>query len=269
MSLRVLQQNFRKSTIAETKASRHWDRRLPYMIEHLKKVKPIVVGAQECTVDQCDDIMRAFPNWTYVGGVKFGNSPIFWDTVSMVAVADTLLEKKYPSGTRERYGTLIRLEHDQSDWGGWFGSIHLAANGEDEPDSAHLRAAQMRAIVDDFTAWIQAHPHPEDGKANLIVCGDLNDNLGDNAGVRKIAYDEGGWKPLRKRLPLDKVSGRTLRSFNGWHGTNSLPHDSKPIDEIFTSGITLEDAALRRTCTDVLDLHASDHNGYSADIITS
>lgn len=268
MTLRVLTQNFRKSTIVETKASQHWDRRLPYMIEHLKRVRPVVVGAQEATVEQCDDMMRAFPNWTYVGGVKYGNCPIFWDGRVLFAEEDTLLEKKYPSGTRERYATLIRLESTIGEWGGWFGSIHLAANGEDEPDSAHLRALQMAAIVGDFSAWISQHPHPEDSKPNLIVCGDLNDNLGDDAGVRRIAYEQGGWKPLRKRLPLSKITGDTLRSFNGWKPTSSLPHDSKWIDEIFTSGIALEDAALRRTCTDVLQLHASDHNGASADIIT-
>lgn len=267
MSLRVLTQNFRKSNIIETKASRHWDQRLPYMIKHLNRINPAVVGAQEATVTQCADIMSAFPNWTFVGGVKFGNVPIFWDTQILRAEEDTLLERIYPSGERERYATLIRLQHRTLDWGGWFGSIHLAANGLDEPNSAELRETQMRWIVADFTAWIVAHPHPEDAKPNLIVCGDLNDNLGDNAGVRKVAYDRGGWKPLRKRLSLDKISGDTLRSFNGWLPTSSLPHDSKWIDEIFTSGVTLEDAALRRTCTDVLALHASDHNGASADVV--
>lgn len=267
MTLRVLTQNFRKDNIVEDKASRHWDRRLPYMIEHLKKVNPAVVGAQEATVNQCDDIMRAFPNWTYAGGIKWGNVPIFWNTLIMRAEEDTLLEKKYPSGERERYATLIRLQHRTLDWGGWVGSIHLAANGPDEPNSVQLRAIQMRAIVSDFQRWVDAHPHPEDGKPNLIVCGDLNDNLGDRAGVRKVAYDEGGWKPLRTRLTLDKISGDTLRSFNGWHSTNSLPHDSKWIDEIFTSGVTLTSAALRRTCTDVLGSWASDHNGASADVV--
>src|SRR5215216_3825114 len=266
MTLRVLSQNFRKSNILETKTSRHWDRRLPYMIEHLKKVSPDVVGAQECTVTQCSDIMSAFPNLTFVGGVRFGNVPIFWNTLWLHAEEGTLLEKKYPSGERERYATLIRLQDRDSSWGGWFGSIHLAANGLDEPDSATLRATQMKAIVRDFTAWINEHPYPIDGKPNLIVCGDLNDNLGDEAGVRKIAFDKGGWKSLRKRLPTSLL-GHTLRSFNGWKATSSLPHDSKSIDEIFTSGVTLEKAALRRTCTDVLKLHASDHNGYQADII--
>jgi len=244
------------------------------MVQHLKKVNPAVVGAQEATVSQCDDIMRLFPNWTYAGGVKHGNVPIFWDTLRLRAEEDTLLERIYPSGERERYATLIRLQHRTLAWGGWFGSIHLAANGDDEPNSVHLRAVQMRAIVDDFTAWITAHPHPEDDKPNLIVCGDLNDNLGDNtgllgdnAGVRRIAYNHGGWKSLRRRLPLGKISGDTLRSFNGWHSTTSLPHDSKAIDEIFTSGVALEDAALRRTCTDVLGSWASDHNSYAADII--
>jgi len=267
MTLRVLTQNFRKSNIMEAKLSRHWDRRLPYMVEHLKKVNPAVVGAQEATVAQCADIMSAFPNWTYVGGVKFGNVPIFWNTQILQAEEGTLLEKKYPSGERERYATLIRLQHRELEWGGWFGSIHLAANGFDEPDSATLRATQMKAIVRDFRAWMAEHPHPEDEKYNLIVCGDLNDNLGDNAGVRKIAFDKGGWKPLRKRLPLEKIKGRTLRSFNGWKATSSLPHDSKPIDEIFTSGVTLEDAALWRTCTDIWPIHVSDHNTYVADLI--
>lgn len=268
MTVRVLTQNFRKSNISELRNSRMWINRLPYMIEHLRKVNPTVSAAQECTVTQCDDIMRAFPNWTFVGGIKFGNCPVFWNTNLMFAEEGTLLERKYPSGDRERYMTLIRLQHRETNWGCWFGSIHLAANGPDEPDSATLRATQMRTIVKDVQAWITAHPHPEDGKPNIIIGGDLNDSLGDRAGVRKIAMDRGGWKPLRTRLgdDLTKFSGHTMRSFNGWRKTSTLPHDSKPIDEIFTSGVTLEKASLRRTCTDVWPLHISDHNAYSADI---
>jgi hypothetical protein len=219
-------------------------------------------------VNQCNDVMTDFPNWTYAGGVTFGNCPVFWDTMLLHAEEGTLLERKYPSGDRERYATLIRLQHRTVAWGGWFGSIHLAANGEDEPISPVLRKAQMTSIVNDFTAWIAAHPHPEDDKPNLIVGGDLNDDLGDHAGVRKVAMDKGGWKPLRTRLPLDKIDGDTYRSFHGWtHKTSSLPHDSKAIDEIFTSGVTLQDAALRRTCTDVYPINASDHNTYQARVV--
>ncbi len=265
--LRALTQNFRKSTIVETETNRTWTERLPHMINHLTKLKPAVVGGQEATVNQCNDLMEAFPNWTYSGGVTFGNCPIFWDTLLLQAEEGTLLEKQYPSGERHRYMTLIRLQHRQLEWGAWFGTCHLAANGADEPRSAMLRALQMAAIVADVKAWISAHPHPEDEKPNLIMCGDLNDDLGDDAGVRKVAYDHGGWKGLRRRLPLDKISGDTYRSFNGWRETSSLPRDSKAIDEIFTSGVGLEDAALRRTCTDVYPIYVSDHNAYSADIL--
>jgi hypothetical protein len=266
-TLRVLTQNFRKSTISETKASRKWAARWPTMEKHLRSINPAVIGGQEATVVQCNDIMEAFPNWTYAGGVKFGNCPIIWNTKILVAEESTLLEKKYPSGSRERYMTLIRLQHRQLKWGAWFGSIHLAANGSDEPNSPQLRAAQMRAMVDDTKLWIKAHPHPEDAKPNLIMCADLNDNLGDNAGVRKIAWDRGEWKGLRKRLPLAKIGGDTFRTHNGWKKTSDLPRDSKAIDEILTSGVVLEDAALRRTCTDAYPIHASDHNSYSADIL--
>jgi hypothetical protein len=266
-TLRVLGGNFRKSNISEARASRKWVNRWPIMEKHLRNINPVVIGGQECTVDQCNDIMEAFPNWTYAGGVKFGNCPIIWDTRRLFAEEGTLLEKQYPSGERQRYMTLIRLEGLFLDWGAWFGSIHLASGGSTEPNPAKLRALQMAAMVADAQAWISAHPYPQDGKPNLIMCGDLNDNLGDHAGVRKIAYDHAGWKGLRRRLPLDKISGDTYRTQNRWTRTSSLPHDSKAIDEIFTSGVTLEKAALRRTCTDVYDRHASDHNTYSADVI--
>jgi hypothetical protein len=274
-TLRVLTQNFRKSNISETKASRKWVNRWPIMEKHLRNINPAVIGGQECTVAQCNDIMEAFPNWTYAGGVKFGNCPIIWNTLQFQAEEGTLLEKRYPSGTRERYMTLIRLKYRADpegpaiDWGAWFGSMHLASGGSTEPNPAKLRALQMAAMVADAQAWISAHPYPQDGKPNLIMMADLNDDLGDHAGVRKIAYDHAGWKGLRRRLPLDKIGGDTYRSHNRWTHTSSLPHDSKAIDEIFTSGVTLEDAALRRTCTDVYDRHGSDHNTYSADVITS
>jgi endonuclease/exonuclease/phosphatase family metal-dependent hydrolase len=263
----VLTINGRKSTINEDVASREWERRRPYMINYLRGINPAVVGAQEFTVEQCNDIMEAFPNWTYAGGVKFGNCPIFWNTNVLQAEDDTLLEKKYPSDQRERYMSLIRLQHRTLEWGGWFGSMHLAVEGPEERNANKLRALQMSAIVADTQSWIGTHPHPEDAKANLIFCGDLNDDQGDSAGVRKIAYDLAEWKGLRRRLPLSKIAGDTYRTANHWKKTSSLPRDSKAIDEIFTSGITLEDAALKRTCTDVFPIHASDHNGLQADIL--
>lgn len=266
--LRVATCNGRKSNIAETAASRKWVNRWPVMRRHLAVMGASVIGGQEWTVTMCNDFMEAFPNWTYAGGVKAGNCPIFWNTMVLQAMEGTLLEKRYPSGDRERYMTLVRLESRQLDWGGWFGSMHLAVESVEGSAAPKLRALQMAAIVADVKAWMSQHPHPEDGKPNLIMCADTNDSLGDNAGVRKIAYDLGEWKGLRRRLPLGLISGDTFRSANHWKHTASLLRDSKAIDEIFTSGITLERAALRRTCTDVYPIHASDHNTYSADIIT-
>lgn len=269
----MLTLNGRKSTIDEEIASREWGRRLPHMINYLRGINPAVVGGQEFTVNMCNDIMEAFPNLTYAGGVKYGNCPIFWNTNVLQAEEDTLLEKRYPSDQRERYMTLIRLQHRTLEWGGWFGSMHLAVEGAEERNANKLRALQISAIVADVQHWISTHPHAEDGKANLIMCGDLNDDQGDYAGVRKIAYDLAGWKPLRRRFKsqgdstLAKFSGDTYRSANHWRKTSSLPRDSRMIDEIFTSGISLEDASLKRTCTDVWPIHVSDHNGIQADVV--
>lgn len=272
MALRVLTQNGRKDTIDEPVASHDWDRRLPYMVDHIKNVDPAVITAQELTVHQCSDLMNRFVNWTYAGGVEHGNVPVLWNTKIMHAEEDTLAEWVFPSGRRERYMTLIRLTHIQTGWGAWFGSLHLAAGGDTEPDEATLRARQIRAAVKLTDAWIDDHPYLDDGKPNLIVGGDIND-YSQAGGVRKLAYELGGWKPLRPssspypgRLPLSKITGETLRSFNGWHPTSSLPHDGRWHDEIFTSGIALESAALVRTCTDKYQLNASDHNGIRADI---
>jgi hypothetical protein len=103
----------------------------------------------------------------------------------------------------------------------------------------------------------------------VILFGDINDTskTGD---VRGIAI-RAGLKPLRVALKSDKVSGDTLRSFNKWTQTDTLPKDGVWIDEIFTRDVRLEDAALRRTDTDIpyLDLNASDHNGLSVDVLTA
>ena len=267
--LRVLQSNARKSNIVEKHASRHWDRRWIVMRKLFAEVKPVIIGGQEWTVEQCVDHSESFPNWTFAGGVKWGNAPIFWNTTIMHAEENTLLEKRYPSGQRERYMTLIRLTHTKTTTGLWMASIHLASGGEEEPNEAELRRRQMTAMTDDVTQWITEHPYPADGKPNLVVCADLNDTLSDRAGVRKIAQDRAGWKPLRTRVPLAKIGGDTFRSFNGWDNTSRLPRDGKWHDEIFTSGVTVEDAAMRRTCTDVWPIVCSDHNFLSADVIIS
>lgn len=272
-TLRVLSQNFRKDTIIEPVPSHQWAVRLPVMVGHIKAVAAAVIGAQEATEHQCWDLMNALPNWTFAGGLIAGNVPIMWNTLVMRAEEGTLAEFVFPSGLRERYMTLIRLTHLATGWGGWFGSLHLASGGADEPNPDALRQAQIKAAVQKTAAWIAAHPYPADDKPNLIVCADLND-WNQTGGVRKTAYELGGWKPIRQapgspivgRLQAASVGGNTLRSFNDWASTDSLPHDGRWIDEQFTSGIELDSAALKRTCTDVYPINAADHNGIRADI---
>jgi endonuclease/exonuclease/phosphatase family metal-dependent hydrolase len=274
-TIKFMTDNGRKDNIPEKYHDRHWDGpRMPAMMQFLKAVNPTVMAGQEWTVNMCNDLMEHFPNWTYMGGVKFGNCPVVWNTTIMRAEEGTEVEWHIPSDKVERYMTLVRLTHIETGWGAWFGAMHLAAGDPVvERDEVHLRATQMKTFIGLTKAWIAAHPYPEDEKPNLIVGGDLNDYQA-NGGVRKIAYDLAGWKQIRMgnghapgRLPLTKITGEGTDSFNGWH-THTL-RQGRWIDEIFTSGVELQDASIQLTDKTNLPVHASDHNGLLARVVVT
>ena len=262
-TVRVLQFNFRRSDLPEDHKRELWKYRLPACLTYLKRIKPAVVGAQELTNDAAADLQDELgPNMSFVG--RHHNVKFLWDTRVMEAEDGTLLETTLPSGQRNRYLITVRLKHKITGWGAWFSSIHLAANGPDEPNSPILRMKQMSQAIDIQTAHIAMHPHHEDGPTpNVIMCGDLND-IPQTKGVRKIALNK-GYKPLQVRLPLSKITGESINSFHGFKTPSKREGDW--IDDILTRGVRLEDAALKRTDLDALPNYASDHNGLYADVI--
>lgn len=273
MTLRVLQQNFRRSDLPEISPYRLWAVRRKYMLEHIRNINPAIIGAQELTSTAATNVVNDLGSqWNCVDDGH--NVRLLYDGSQLQIEKGSELALDLPSGLRKRYLFMARFDHIPTGFGCWIGSVHLASGTEEEPKPDVLRRAQMTIIAEKVPTWMEAHGHPADAKPNLVLMGDLNDP-GQTTGVRKIAYDAAGWKPLRPsstipgRLPLDKISGETLRSFNGWKHTSALPHDGKWLDEILTSGITLEDAALRRTCLDIYKRCASDHNGLSVDILTA
>jgi endonuclease/exonuclease/phosphatase family metal-dependent hydrolase len=273
MTLRVLQQNFRRSDLPEFFPYRLWAVRRPYMMRHIRNVQPAIIGCQELTIKAAADVLIDLgSHWARVDDGH--NVRLLYDAAELQIEGGTQLAIDLPSGLRKRYLILARFTHIPTGFGCWVGSVHLASGGEEEPKPDALRRAQMTIIAEKVPDWIAAHPHPEDGKPNLVLMGDLNDPS-QTGGVRKIAYDAAGWKPLRPgttipgRLPLSKIGGDTLQSFNYWKHTSALPHNGRWLDEIMSSGVTLEGAALRRTCLDIYKRCASDHNGISADVITS
>jgi hypothetical protein len=264
-TLRGLQLNFRRSDLPEDHRRETWKYRLPAMVRYLKSIRPFVIGAQELRNDMMADIQDDLgENWTFVG--RHHNVKVIWDAKIMDAEEGTLLETTLPSGLRNRYLITVRLTHRATGWGSWFSSIHLAANGPDEPNSPTLRMKQMSQAIEILEAHIAQHPHAhaQDGPtANSILFGDLND-IPQTKGARKIAINN-GYKPLQVRLPLSKITGESINSFHGFH--TPTPREGKWIDEILTRGVRVEDAAVKRTDLDALPNYATDHNGIYADLI--
>jgi hypothetical protein len=65
-----------------------------------------------------------------------------------------------------------------------------------------------------------------------------------------------------------RAQGSGCESISTFHGFNTpTPRTGRWIDETFTRGVRLEDAALKRTDLDALPNCATDHNGLYADVI--
>jgi endonuclease/exonuclease/phosphatase family metal-dependent hydrolase len=258
--MRALQFNLRRSDLDEDRAREEWPRRLPAVITFLKRINPAVIGAQELTNDAMADIQDELgENWTFVG--RHHNVKVLWNSKIMEAEEGTLLETDLPSGQRNRYLITVRLTHKVAGWGAWFSSLHLASGGPTEPNAPTLRLRQMQLAIDILNAHIAKHPYPEDHTTpNSILLGDINDGT---QAVRKIALGK-GYKPLQVRLPLSKIRGESLSTFHGFK--TPTPSTGRWIDEIFTRGVRLENAVLKRTDLDALPNYASDHNGLYADV---
>ncbi len=265
---RFLQANLRRSDLAEASVSRQWEQRRESALQALANIGPDIIGVQECTPEQAADVQEGLGvNWTFAG--LNHNVRVMWDGEAFDAVPGTLLEVVLPSGQRNRYLTMIRLQHRVTGWGVWAGSLHLASGGSREPNEQQLRLAQIKQATEAINAHTAKFSFPaDDTTANVMLMADINDPT-QPGGVRAEALKR-GFKPLQNRdgqvgrLPLDQISGESINSFNGWR--TPTPRDGKWIDEIFSRGLLMSRAGLRRTDKDVLPNYASDHNWIDADV---
>src|SRR4249919_4014494 len=216
---RVLTLNCRKSTIIEVKPSLSWSSRRANLISYLRKLEPEIIGLQEATVTQCNDILHGLgENWTCVGGVKAGNTVIAWDGSKFDAVGGSLVEMVMPSGLRKRYATFVQLTSRATGGTAWFGSAHLAQGGPTEPSPAALRRKQITAIGE----RIKLLPDHE----RMVLCGDFNDatrkpRVGETTAsldtlgpVRQIAEEKYGLKCIRRKLSASVIGGESYNSAN-------------------------------------------------------
>lgn len=268
ITARFLQANLRRSDLPEDATFKLWENRRVPALQALTSIAPDIIGVQECTPEQVADIQQGLGvNWTFAG--LNHNVRVLWDSNDFTAEEGTLLELVLPSGLRNRYLTMLRLTNRSTGWGVWAGSLHLASGGPDEPNAQQLRLAQIAQATEAINAHTAKFSFPRDGAtANVVLMADINDPT-QPGGVRAMAL-QAGFKPLQDRtgqagrLSLDLIAGESINSYNGWQ--TPTPREGKWIDEIFSRGLTMKRAGLRRTDKDVLPNYASDHNWIDADV---
>lgn len=147
---RFHQINLRRSDLPELYSRRTWAKRKPYMIRYLRTVGASVIGVQECTKTQLQDVLAGLPpNWNYVGFDH--NVRILFDGDVWDAVDGSFFQGVLASDLRKRYLTLVQLRHRGNGWMGLFGSLHLASGGLTERNAPALRLAQMQKVVEMIT----------------------------------------------------------------------------------------------------------------------
>jgi hypothetical protein len=226
---------------------RHWNRRLPVLINFIKNCAPSVIGVQETRNDMALDITNGLgPNWTFWGS---GTAKIIFDSTKWIVLDQ--FEAGLPFTQlgipKARPLTMLKLMSIKTRGFAWFASTHLAVN---IPNEEAIRQKQIKLVI----KHVEERPDP----GRVIICGDFN-SIPTNASVRKIAGDA-GYKHLRARLST--ITRQTSNTFNGWKITK---RESRWIDDILTSPkVKPYAAAIMLTDSTAFPIHASDHNGVFA-----
>ena len=224
--------------------SRHWNRRLPVLIEFINNCAPSVIGVQETRDDMAVDITHSLgPNWTFWGS---GTAKIIWDSTKWMALDhfEAGLPFTQLGIPKARPFTMLKLMSIKTQGFAWFASTHLVVN---IPNEEAIRQQQIRLVIN----HVAQRPDPK----RVIIFGDFN-SIPPNASVRKIASDA-GYRHVRAKLST--ITRKTYNTFNGWKTTK---REGKWIDDILTSRtVTPYSAAIMLTDSTALPIHATDHNG--------
>gem|GEM_PF-2211814 len=229
--------------------SRHWNRRLPVLIEFINNCAPSVLGVQETNNSMAADIINGLgPNWTFWGS---RTAKIIWDSTKWIALDQ--FEAGLPFTelgiSKARPLTMLKLMSIKTRGFAWFVSTHLVVNIANEEA---IRQRQIKLVI----KHLEERPDHE----RVIIFGDFN-SIPTNSSVRKIASNA-GYKHLRAKLSA--ITRKTHNTFNGWKITK---REGRWNDDILTSPHVKPYAgAIMLTDSTALPIHATDHNGVFAKV---
>lgn len=179
----VMSFNVRSSTIAADTGDRHWDRRKGAVQKMVKEIRPDVIGMQEATKNQRQDLKNLLDGYELfevpgTGTSKGGNTVMMYNTAVLEALQcksfflSCTPEKPSVNGWNEetQYRTTIwaQFRHKESGKEFFVADTHMPLGSEARDNTARTNAAtlnvsRMKAAAGD--------------EAPLFIIGDMNTSL--------------------------------------------------------------------------------------------
>lgn len=179
----VMSFNVRSSTIAADTGDRHWDRRKGAVQKMVKEIRPDVIGMQEATKNQRQDLKNLLDGYELfevpgTGTSKGGNTVMMYNTAVLEALQcksfflSSTPEKPSVNGWNEetQYRTTIwaQFRHKESGKEFFVADTHMPLGSEARDNTARTNAAtlnvsRMKAAAGD--------------DAPLFIIGDMNTSL--------------------------------------------------------------------------------------------
>lgn len=184
-TLRVMTYNIRRKG-KESSDERQWEKRLPQVKELIDQMKPTIMGLQEATKEQIDDLQKELPHMNQFGEGRghrfklFGeneHTPLFYDTSNL----ELLDHGTFSLDTSQNPISFLRIFKSKgpvpriATWGKFKdkrnGKEFFVYNTHLDHWYNEVRVPQLGVIKD---AIDQASPDP------VIVMGDFNDEFSGN-----------------------------------------------------------------------------------------
>ena len=154
----VMSFNVRSSTIAADTGDRHWDRRKGAVQKMVKEIRPDVIGMQEATKNQRQDLKNLLDGYELfevpgTGTSKGGNTVMMYNTAVLEALQcksfflSSTPEKPSVNGWNEetQYRTTIwaRFRHRESEREFFVADTHMPLGSEERDNTARINSAKL------------------------------------------------------------------------------------------------------------------------------
>ena len=220
----IMSFNVRYSNSTEDTGDKNWSRRRAGCYKMINSLRPVLMGVQECRLDQRNDLKGNCPGYEVIGRSRDNTADgeqvaIFYLSDSVVIndwktfwLSDTPdVVSKYPAAGSYRCATMAKVTHIKSGSQFCYINTHLDLDG--------VREFEMSVILDQMGKYAGSLP--------VVMTGDWND-----------AEDSNIFTEMYETFHNARWSSRSGDAYGTYNGFSN-PNTTTKLDHIFYRGFSV------------------------------